>query len=122
MNIFKPGILLLLLAVTVDCSKESNSKIGFDVPLEEESQGLTIAGIHAQAVSLHLQGWITVDVGEVKVELLDPEGFLVYERYFQAPGTFRVSETFKALTGNWKLRYQSLEARGNITVHILVKE
>jgi hypothetical protein len=123
-KIISLGILSMMVAFTLftRCSKETPSRIGFDVVIEEGSHGLTIAPVQAQVVSLNLDGWITVDMGEVKVELLDPEGFLAYERYFPAPGTYRVTETFKALTGNWSLRYNSLRATGNLTMHLVVRE
>jgi hypothetical protein len=125
-NEFKyQGLIPLVIAVMVvfsSCEKVQLTRIGFNTNFDHHSRGLTMADIGWQAESLYLMGTLIVDQGDVKVELINPDGYIVYTQYFHAPGKYDVNETFKAEHGYWKLRYSSLEGKGQIILHLEISE
>jgi hypothetical protein len=110
-------LILLTLSVFSSCEKDQYNSYGFESDFGQNSSGLTIMSISSQVSSIRLNGDIFMDSGEMKVEFIDPDGFIVYSRNFFAPGNYFVNETFKASHGMWKLRYTSLEGTGSIDLH-----
>lgn len=110
-----------LLAVTLfflsSCETESFNRYGFDCIFEKSSTGLTLLEVNSNASTISLTGEVFMDTGEMKVELVDPDGYIVYTRNFFAPGNYFISDTFKASQGAWKLRYTSNAGAGTIDLH-----
>jgi hypothetical protein len=123
-NIFKnlrgfhlATLFVINIALLASCEKDSYKSYGFDSDFGKNSSGLTIMSIGTNTTFIRLSGNIFMDSGEMKVEFTDPDGFIVYNRNFFAPGNYFVNETFKAPHGIWKLRYTSLEGTGSIDLH-----
>jgi hypothetical protein len=114
---FKGSLLALVLLFLSSCEEDSYSRYGFDSEFNRNSSGLTMMSIGNNVASIRLNGSIFIDTGEMKVEFIDSDGFIVYSRNFFAPGNYFVNETFKASHGMWKLRYTSLEGTGSIDLH-----
>jgi len=122
-------VTALLMAVVISgsliflgsCEKIEIRNFGFDTDFERNSTGLTMMDVASHVNTLRLVGDITVDSGDVKVELIDPDGYLIYEAYFHAPGDYLVNESCKASRGIWKLRYSSLEGVGSLDLHLSYK-
>lgn len=110
-------LIMLTLSVFSSCEKEHYNSYGFESDFGANSSGLTIMSISSQVSSIRLSGDIFMDSGEMKVDFIDPDGFIVYSRNFFAPGNYFINETFKATHGMWKLRYTSLEGTGSIDLH-----
>ncbi len=111
-------IILGSLTLLGSCEKIEIRNFGFDTDFERNSTGLTMMDVASHINTLRLDGDISVDSGEVKVELIDPDGYLIYEAYFHAPGDYYVNETIKASRGIWKLRYSSIDGTGNLDLHL----
>lgn len=111
------ALFAISMALLASCVKDSYNRYGFDSEFGKNSFGLTIMSINRQVSSIRLSGDILMGSGEMKVEFIDPDGFIVYSRDFFAPGNYFVNETFKASHGIWRLRYTSLEGTGSIDLH-----
>lgn len=110
------GLLLLLLASS--CQKEPIIRFGFDCDFGKNSQGLTIMNVSSSAKSITLTGDVLVSEGDLLVELVNPSGEIVFTNQFATPKTLHVNESFPAISGNWKLKYKSLEGVGAINLHL----
>ena len=111
------ALFVISIALLASCEKDSYKSYGFDSDFGKNSSGLTMMSIGSNNTFIKLSGNIFMDTGEMKVEFVDSEGFIVYNRDFFAPGNYFVNETFKASHGMWKLRYTSLEGTGSIDLH-----
>jgi hypothetical protein len=110
------GLLLLLLASS--CQKEPIIRFGFDCDFGKNSQGLTIMNVSSSAKSITLTGDVLVSEGDLLVELVNPSSEIVFTNQFATPKTLHVNESFPAISGNWKLKYKSLEGVGAINLHL----
>jgi len=108
--------MLLLLAFS--CEKEPMIRFGFDSQFNKDSFGLTIMNVNRNAELVILEGEITVNEGEVQVELINPEGLKVFSSGIAAPDKVEISEVYTSQSGNWKLKYQSIHGVGSICLHM----
>ena len=119
-NLFKiiipTAIMLLLLASS--CQKEPIIRVGFDCDFGKSSQGLTIMNVGSSTKSITLAGEVAVDEGEILVELENPTGEIVFTGHLVSPIALQVYESYPSVSGNWKLRYNSLEGEGSIDLHL----
>ena len=111
------SLLAVILLFLSSCETETFNRYGFDCTFEKNSTGLTLMGVNRNASTITLNGEVFMDTGEMKVEFVDPDGYIVYTRNFFAPGNYFVTETFKASQGIWKLRYTSIDGTGSIDLH-----
>lgn len=111
------ALFVISIALLASCVKDSYNRYGFDSDFGKDSSGLTLMSISSKVSSIALSGNIIMGSGEMKVEFIDPDGFIVYSRDFFAPGNYFVNETFKASHGIWRLRYTSMEGTGSIDLH-----
>ena len=107
----------LIMLVWSSCDKENINRCGFDADFGVHSSGLTMMSVNSNAISIRLQGSVFMHSGEMKLEFINPEGYIVYTQNFCAPGNFFINETCKASHGIWKLRYTSIEGTGSIELH-----
>lgn len=111
-------VAVLMLLLTCSCQKEPIIRFGFDCDFGKNSQGLTIMNVGSSAKSITLKGEVIVNEGEVLVELINPTGEAVFSNLVASPKTLHVDELFPAISGNWKLKYSSLEGNGSIKLHL----
>jgi hypothetical protein len=109
--------LILSFAMLSSCVKEVYNRYGFDSDFEKNSSGLTMMSIGSKVASIRLSGNVYMDSGQLSVEFIDPDGYIVYTQNFFSPGSYYITETFKASHGIWRLRYTSLEGCGSIDLH-----
>ncbi|MBU1580419.1 MAG: hypothetical protein KJ754_13385 [Bacteroidetes bacterium] len=114
-----PAVLLLAFLVS-SCQKEPIRRFGFDTDFGKNSQGLTIMHIGCCADTIKLTGEYSMAEGKVLIELIDPTGETVFSSYYNFPGSLQVNESFSAISGNWKLKYKSLEGEGSISLHLSI--
>ncbi len=100
------------------CQKEPVIRFGFDADFGENSRGLSIMIVDSTSRVVSLKGEIVAMEGQVLVELISPQGEAVFTSLLPAPENLYVNESFPAVPGNWKLRYQSMEGTGLITLHL----
>ncbi len=112
-----PAILALLLLV-VSCQKEPIIRFGFDSDFGKNSQGITIMNSSSGAKTITLTGKIVLNEGGVLLELNDPIGKNVFTNQLVSPTILNVEESFPAVSGNWKLKYKSLDGEGSIKLHL----
>jgi len=110
-------IVVMGFSLLPSCRKENYNSYGFDCDFGRNSTGLTMMSIGSSVASITLSGTIYMDSGELMVQFIDPDGFIVYTHNYFSPGNYFVDETFKATRGIWKLRYTSLEGKGSIDLH-----
>lgn len=111
-------VLAAALAFVASCQKEPIIRFGFDCDFGKNSQGLTIMNVSSSAKSITLTGDVSVSVGEILVELIDSSGEIVFSNQLTSPNTLHVNESFPVISGNWKLKYKSLEGVGAINLHL----
>lgn len=111
------ALFVISIALLASCEKDSYNRYGFDSDFGKNSSGLTLMSTGSNTAFIRLSGNIFMDTGEMKVEFIDPNGYIIYNRNFFAPGSYFVNETFKATRGIWKIRYASLEGTGSIDLH-----
>jgi hypothetical protein len=112
-----PAALMLLLLAS-SCQKEPIIRFGFDCDYEKNSQGLTIMNVSSSTKSITLTGEVVVSDGEVLVELENPTDEIVFSGHLVSPINIEINESYQAVSGNWKLKYKSLEGIGSINLHL----
>jgi hypothetical protein len=111
-------IFVILIVLILSCEKEPYINLGFDSPINTNSNGLVIAHISRNVNRVYLSGYVSLSEGEVEVSLLNSNGFVVYSRTIIAPDKMHINKTFDANHGYWKLKYTSRSGIGEIDLHI----
>ena len=109
---------MICLLLSISCTKEFPSRFGFNCPIEKNSSGLTIMAVSKSVDFIHLEGYISLQEGEVELTLTDPDGVLVFEKHLESRETFQLQEIFKATPGFWKLKYKSRQGFGSMDIHM----
>jgi filamentous hemagglutinin family protein len=112
------NIIVLILLLTSSCQKEPDIRFGFDADFGKNSHGLTIMNVVKNTQTISLKGNIAVTDGEILVELINPDGDIVFVQNLKSPESLDVNESFPAVEGNWKLKYASIEGVGSVTLHL----
>jgi hypothetical protein len=110
--------ILTILLLASSCQKEPIIHFGFDTDFEKNSRGLTIMNVTNSTEAITLTGEVFVTEGEILIELVAPSGETVFSSLVIAPQILHVNESFKAISGNWKLKYNSIEGDGSIILHL----
>lgn len=108
----------VILILASSCQKEPIIRFGFDCDFGKSSQGLTIMNVSSSTKSITLTGDVSVSEGEILVELINPLDEIVFSNQLTSPNTLHVNESFPAISGNWKLKYKSLDGEGAIKLHL----
>lgn len=114
--IFQVGIFLLILAAA--CEKEPLIRFGFSTEFSENSNGLSIMKVTSDVDVVKLSGGIQMHQGRIIVELLNPDGEIIYTRQFDSCSSYAIHETFDAKKGYWKLQYKSIGGTGKLSIHL----
>ena len=109
---------IAFLMLIASCEKEPYSNLGFDSPIDINSNGLVIAHISQNDERIYLTGVVSVSEGEVLVNLIDPDGVVAYSKTIIAPVELQINETIGANQGYWKLKYKSNKGIGTIDLHL----
>ena len=112
------NILLLILLLTSSCQKEPDIRFGFDADFGKDSHGSTMMNVEKNTQALSLKGNVAVTEGEIHVELINPDGDIVFVQDLKSPESLDVNESFQAIEGDWKLAYTSIEGVGSVTLHL----
>lgn len=112
------NIIVLILLLASSCQKEPDIRFGFDAEFGKDSHGVTMMNVVSSTQTIRLKGNIVVTEGEILVELINPNGEIVFERHLISPESLDVSESFQAIEGNWKLAYKSFKGVGSVTLHL----
>jgi hypothetical protein len=109
---------VLIVGIESCAPKYEIEKIGFDTDLTEEGRGVTLIHISQWDDAIKLQGEVFVEEGSLELELLNPDGELVYTVNTTAPQEINVDEIYPAEAGFWKLRFSSPNAQGYLRMHM----
>ncbi len=74
--------------------------------------------VGSSAKSITLTGEVVAAEGEILVELVNPFSEIVYTGHLVSPLALEINESYQAISGNWKLKYRSLEGEGSISLHL----
>ena len=110
--------ILTVLLLASSCQKEPLIRFGFDTDFEKNSEGLTIMTVNNSPETITLTGEVFVTEGEVLIELIAPSGEIVFSSLVTSPKIQHVNESYQTISGNWKLKYKSLEGDGSIILHL----
>lgn len=110
---------MISLFLFCSCQKDSNIRFGFDTNFEKDTIGITIMNVDHTAKFITLAGEVIVDEGEVLVELIDPNGKLVFSEQFDSSIIGEVNDTISAIPGNWRLKYKSIKGIGLLKMHLI---
>lgn len=111
------SVLCLLLTLS-SCQKEWQERFGFTCQIEENSSGLTIMAVGNKADYINLNGYVSMQEGGVEITLTDPNGAVVLLKYVEPGEYIRFNETFKSVSGYWKLKYKSIKGIGTMDLHM----
>jgi hypothetical protein len=111
-------LIVMLMLMSVACTPKALPVIGFDTDLREESRGLTMMHVGGTAGSVKLHGEIHLSSGSMKLEFVNPEGDVMYNRCIQSPSHIYVDEIEPCIRGLWKLRYTCTDGEGYINLHM----
>lgn len=118
----KSKVIILAMAAfmlaATSCEKYRLKRAGFDGEYSELSKGLTILDVSPEANIIYLDGFMDIQTGMVKVKLLDANDEVVFSDYLDASKGAEISEQFEAISGYWKLKYESIDSHGYIKLHI----
>jgi len=112
------AFLAVSIALITSCERDPAIRFGFDSQFDKGSQGLSIMAVNKVVVSVYLFGNVGIDEGEIEVELIDPDGFAVYNVKLCNQEDLQVNKTFSAVPGFWKLKYKSFDGTGVINLHL----
>lgn len=110
--------LLLILMLLASCEQKQTMRFGFDSSFDNTSNGITMMSVNKMADVIYLDGTIQIDLENVTVLLLTPNGETVFNETFHAPESFDISESYNAEPGIWTLKYISNEGQGTINLHM----
>jgi hypothetical protein len=111
-------VCFVLLFSTGACQQELVVRVGFDTVFEKNSTGISNLHVNNNALTVNLTGEITLNDGQVLVELINSAGVTVFATQIITPGNFSVNESYPAVQGNWKLKYKSTEGTGLLILHL----
>ena len=114
------SFLVICLLLSISCTKEFTSRFGFNCPIEKNSSGLTIMAVSNSVDFIHLEGYISVQEGEVELTLTDPEGVLVFTKHLESGENLQLQEIFEATPGIWKLKYKGSQGLSIMAVNKVV--
>lgn len=119
---YSPGYLnriaIILLLLASSCQKEPMIRFGFDTDFDKNSRGLTIMTVNNSTEAITLRGDVFAAEGEVLIELVDPLGKTAFSSQVISPNILYVDESYQSISGNWKLKYKSLDGEGSIDLHL----
>jgi len=118
----KKYILILLAAGLVflsSCEKHSYVSFGFKSDITKNSTGLDVFHVSRYVDNIYMVGSVRLTEGSVVVQLIDPDGEFVHLDTVRAPETVTVNRYYNSKNGYWKLRYESIEAVGEIDLHVI---
>ena len=100
------------------CEKEHFViRYGFNSEISGNSSGLVLISLGHNDHFISLNGYISVNSGEVEVILVNPDGAEVFSRKIKSPTRIYVTEVISAEPGIWKLKYRSVSGIGLINLH-----
>ena len=112
--------ILTVLLLASSCQKEPMIRFGFDTDFDKNSQGLTIMTVNHSAEAISLTGEVFVTEGKVLIELIAPSGEIAFSSKVISPNNLFVNESYQTISGNWKLKYKSLDGVGSMDLHLQV--
>ena len=116
------SILVALIGISFvlmnSCERDHSIRFGFDSQFDKNSNGLSIMAVNRTASLVYLYGNVEINEGEIEVELLDPDGLVVYTIELHNQENLQVNKAFTALPGFWKLKYKSYDGKGNMNLHL----
>jgi len=111
-------VCFIVLFLVFACETEPEIRFGFDTEFNKYSQGLSAMNVSNKSQVINLKGDITLKEGQVLVELINPAGDTLFTRHLLSPESMIVNESFQAVSGNWKLKYKSIEGNGLLILHL----
>lgn len=110
--------LFLMLILLASCEQKQTMRFGFESSFDKTSTGLTIMSVNKMADVIYLNGAMQIDLENVTVLLLTPDGNAVFNETFYAAESISINESFSAEPGIWTLKYISNEGQGTIDLHM----
>lgn len=123
-NIMKSNIYFTIIFILItglsSCYKsfEPITSVGFDCKFDKASSGLSILDVGKYEDLVHFKGEIIINEGEIKIELVNPKGVIQFSDIISYPDKIEINETYDAMKGYWKLRYESNSGNGLINIQI----
>jgi hypothetical protein len=118
MKVLFVAFLAVSITLMSSCERDNSIRFGFDSQFDKNSNGLSIMVVNRAASSVYLYGNVEIKEGEIEVELVDPDGLVVYSIKLHNQENLQLNKTFTALPGFWKLKYKSCDGKGNINLHL----
>lgn len=118
----KGSLILILITQFIfgisACEKERYFNCGLKSPIYNDSYGQVEAHVDRNVEKLYLKGQINLREGRVEINIINAENCIIYSEIIIAPNDLHINETFKANSGNWKLKYTSRNGIGDIHLRL----
>lgn len=115
--------ILIFIAIGLiflcSCEKQSYVSYGFNSEITKSSTGLNVFHVSRYDDDIYMVGSVKLSEGAVVVQLIDPDGEYIHLDTVRAPETFSVDRYYNAKSGYWKLKYESIDAVGEIDLHVI---
>lgn len=101
------------------CEKHSYVSFGFKSEITKNSTGLDVFHVSRYVDDIYMVGSVQLSEGSVVVQLIDPDGDFAHLDTVRAPESFSVNRYYNSKSGYWKLKYESIDAVGEIDLHVI---
>ncbi len=109
----------IILILTISCNDKLITQTGFKATFNENSSGISIIEIKQEMQKVYLNGNVTVNSGELEIQVFDGNDDICYQRLISnSDSVITINENIQGHCGYWKLKYKSYNARGEINLHL----
>lgn len=112
--------IVIGLVFLSSCEKHSYVSFGFKSEITKNSTGLDVFHVSSYVDNIYMVGSVQLSEGSVVVKLIDPNGEFVHLDTVKAPESFNVNRYYNSKSGYWKLEYESIDAVGEIDLHVIL--
>ena len=107
------------MALFNSCEKRPLESHGFNSEITDNSTGLNVFHVDQYVDEIYMVGSVKLSQGAVVIQLINPDGDYIHLDTVNAPENFSVDRYFNSTSGYWKLRYESIDAEGEIDLHVI---
>jgi hypothetical protein len=112
-------IFCVILILSTSCNDTLITQTGFKATFNENSSGISIIEIKQEMQKVYLNGKVTVNSGELEIQVFDGNDDICYQRLISNSDTvITINEIIQGNSGYWKLKYKSYNAHGEINLRL----
>ena len=116
-------ILAVSAFLTFSCTKRwdydfEDLKYGFNSEIHPYSNEFILMKVNDNTTEVKLKGKVEISCGSIEIEVIQPDGTIVFEKEMTENVGTELNKTFRAQKGYWKLKYESNGSQGFIDLYL----